>query len=284
MELKDFKNRNVSDRYVTVQEDNYPKTSWDLFKQVLTRSVKGELFVGMRITFGVMYRALFKGEMATVQYPKEKLPIGPRYSAVHKLLRLLESGEERCIGCGLCEKICIANCIRMETKIDENSRKAVTQYTINMGRCIFCGYCAEVCPELAIVHGGRYENASEQRAHFSLKEDILTSANGLCEKICIANCIRMETRIDENSRKEVLQYTINMGRCIFCGYCAEVCPELAIVHGGRYENSSEQRAHFSLKEDILTSADGLGMQLEFQGFGSVSSDADKKIKKTPLSY
>ena len=54
----------------------------------------------------------------------------------------------------------------------------------------------------------------------------------------------METRIDENSRKEVLQYTINMGRCIFCGYCAEVCPELAIVHGGRYENASEQRAHF----------------------------------------
>ena len=94
----------------------------------------------------------------------------------------------------------------------------------------------------------------------------------------------METRIDENSRKEVLQYTINMGRCIFCGYCAEVCPELAIVHGGRYENASEQRAHFSLKEDILTSADGLGMQLEFDGYGSVSPDADKKIKKTPLSY
>ena len=168
MELKDFKNRNVSDGYVTVQEDNYPKTSWDLFKQVLTRSVKGELFVGMRITFGVMYRALFKGEMATVQYPKEKLPIGPRYRAVHKLLRLLESGEERCIGCGLCEKICISNCIRMETRIDENS--------------------------------------------------------------------------------------------------------------------SEQRAHFSLKEDILTSANGLGAQLEFDGYGSVSPDADKKIKKTPLSY
>jgi NADH-quinone oxidoreductase subunit I len=207
MKIDEFNDRNVSDNgYITVQEDNYPKTSWDMFKQVLSRSVKGELFVGMKITFGIMYRALFKNEMATVQYPKEKLPIGPRYRAVHKLLRLLESGEERCIGCGLCEKICIANCIRMETKIDENSRKTVTQYTINMGRCIFCGYCAEVCPELAIVHGGRYENASEQRAHFSLKEDILTSSNGL------------------------------------------------------------------------------GMQLEFDGYGSVSFDADKKIKKTPLSY
>ena len=54
MELKEFKNRNISDRYITVQEDDYPKTSWDLFKQVLTRSVKGELFVGMKITFGIM--------------------------------------------------------------------------------------------------------------------------------------------------------------------------------------------------------------------------------------
>ena len=192
--------------YKIVLEDDYPKSNWDIFKQIVKRTVKGDLFVGLKITLGIFYRTLFKNESATVHYPKEKLPLSPRYRAVHKLLRLLESGNERCIGCGLCEKICIANCIRMETKIDENSRK------------------------------------------------------------------------------QVLQYTINMGRCIFCGYCAEVCPELAIVHGGRYENASEQRAHFSLKDDILTNPSGLGAQLEFEGYGSVSPDADKKIKKTPLSY
>ena len=82
MELNQFKNRNISEDYITVQEDNYPKTNWETFKQVATRSVKGELFVGLKITFGIMYRALFKGEMATVQYPKEKLPIGPRYRAL----------------------------------------------------------------------------------------------------------------------------------------------------------------------------------------------------------
>ena len=48
-----------------------------------------------------------------------------------------------------------------------------------------------------------------------------------------------------------------MGRCIFCGYCAEVCPELAIVHGGRYENQVNKE-HIFIKEDILTSANGLG--------------------------
>lgn len=200
-----FNKENKKD-YKIVYEDNYPKTSWDVFKQIVKRTLKGDLLIGMKVTLGIMYKALFKGEMATVQYPKEKLPISPRYRAVHKLLRFIESESERCIGCGLCEKICISNCIKMDTKIDENSRK------------------------------------------------------------------------------EVLEYTINMGRCIFCGYCAEVCPELAIVHGSRYENASEQRAHFSLKEDILTNKESLKMQFEFEGYGSISSDADKKIKKTPLSY
>ncbi|MFA5214993.1 NADH-quinone oxidoreductase subunit NuoI [Sulfuricurvum sp.] len=172
MHLEPFKDRNVAPQsaYFHVDIEDYPTSGWDRFKRVVDRTFKGELFVGL----WVVLREMIKFEIHTVQYPKEKLPIGPRYRAVHKLLRLWESGYERCIGCGLCEKICISDCIRMDTRIDENSRKEVTEYSINLGRCIFCGYCAEVCPELAIVHGGRYENASEQRAHFVIKDDMLT--------------------------------------------------------------------------------------------------------------
>lgn len=192
--------------YMMMDIDEYPKTGWEEFKQGFKRTFKGELGTGLKITFNIMKEALFKGQMHTVKYPIEKLPISPRYRAVHKLLGLLESGTNRCIGCGLCEKICIADCIRLDTKIDENSRK------------------------------------------------------------------------------EVVEYSINLGRCIFCGYCAEVCPELAIVHGGRYENASEQRAHFVIKDDLLTPIDQLKFQQEYPGFGAVSNDADKKIKKTPLAY
>lgn len=194
------------DSYKIVLEEREPLSNFDIFKQIVKRTFKGEIFLGLKVTFSIMKRALFNKEMATVQYPKEKLPVSPRYRAIHRLLRFVESENERCISCGL------------------------------------------------------------------------------CEKICISNCIKMETRVDENSRKELLEYTINMGRCIYCGYCAEVCPELAIVHGQRYENASEQRAHFTLKEDILTPKDSLKWQIEYDGFGSVSKDADKKIKKTPLSY
>jgi NADH-quinone oxidoreductase subunit I len=108
----------------------------------------------------------------------------------------------------------------------------------------------------------------------------------LCEKICISNCIRMDTHIDEKSRKVVSEYSINFGRCIFCGYCAEVCPELAIVHGVEYENASEQRAHFGLKEDMLTPLDTFraNEQKEFPGFGALSDNADEAVKQTPLAY
>ena len=109
---------------------------------------------------------------------------------------------------------------------------------------------------------------------------------GLCEKICISDCIRMDTKIDENSRKEVTEYTINLGRCIFCGYCAEVCPELAITHGGEYENASEQREHFVDYESMLTPIDTMKAkaQKEFEGFGSITPHEDERVKKTPLAY
>lgn len=192
--------------YKHIEIAAYPKTAWGKFTRVMQRTFRVELFKGMVITFGVMIRALFKKEMHTIQYPNEKLPISERYRAIHKLLRFMESEAERCIGCGLCEKICISNCIRMDTKIDENSRKSVPEYTINFGRCIYCGYCAEVCPELAIVHGGRYENASEQRAHFALKDDMLTPLDRLKEQKEFPGFGALHPEADKLVKKTPLAY------------------------------------------------------------------------------
>ena len=170
MKNEQFNNRDISNEYFLVDIEDYPTEPWDKFKRVIRRTFRAELFVGL----WVVMREMFKFDIHTVSYPEEKMPIGPRYRAIHEMKRLWESDVERCIGCGLCEKICISNCIKIDTKIDENSRKEVTDYTINLGRCIFCGYCAEVCPELAIVHGGRYESACDQREHFTDITDMLT--------------------------------------------------------------------------------------------------------------
>jgi ferredoxin len=108
MSLEEFKDRNVgTQNYRMLDLGESPKSGMEKFKQVVERSVKLELFTGLKVTFREMYKALFKKNMHTVKYPFEKMPIAPRYRAIHEMKRLLESGHYRCIGCGLCEKVCI---------------------------------------------------------------------------------------------------------------------------------------------------------------------------------
>lgn len=166
--------------YLVDEKRRNPQNTWEKITRALKRSVKLELFVGLWV---VMRELLKKGNSATIKYPFEKVQIDNRYRAVHRLMRFIESENERCIGCGLCEKICISNCIRMETSLDENGRKKANNYSINLGRCIYCGFCAEVCPELAIVHGKEYENAAEQRSYFGYKEDFLTPIDKLKNQV-----------------------------------------------------------------------------------------------------
>ncbi len=154
--------------YYFVKTDNTPKNAFDSFKRTLKSTVGLDILKGLGLTIKE-----FWSKPVTVNYPLETQPLSPRYRAVHNLQRMLESGSERCIGCGLCEKICTSNCIRILTHEGDDGRKKIDSYTINLGRCIYCGLCAEVCPELAIVMGNRFENASQQRAHFGLKEDFL---------------------------------------------------------------------------------------------------------------
>ena len=166
--------------YLVDEKRKTPITIWQKILQALKRSIKLELFVGLWV---VMREMLKRNNSATIKYPLEKLQLDNRYRAVHRLMRFIESKNERCIGCGLCEKICISNCIRMETSLDKDGRKKVNNYSINLGRCIYCGFCAEVCPELAIVHGLEYENAAEQRSYFGYKEDFLTPIDKLKQQV-----------------------------------------------------------------------------------------------------
>ena len=121
IDFTNYNNRNISEDYFYMEVEDVPQSWQDKFKRVVKRTLNGELFVGLWIVL----REMIRFNIHTIQYPAEKLPISPRYRALHQIKRLVESGNQACIGCGLCEKICIANCISIDTKYGTKGRKVV---------------------------------------------------------------------------------------------------------------------------------------------------------------
>ena len=157
-------------KYILIDEKLKPKSAFDKFKHFIAITFKPDLLIGLKVTIKQM---LFS-KSHTLKYPMQKMQLNARYRGIHKLLKFVESENERCIGCGLCEKICVSNCISMKTSLGEDGRKKVASYSINLSRCVYCGFCADVGPELAIVCGQEYEVASESRIIFGTKDEFLT--------------------------------------------------------------------------------------------------------------
>lgn len=110
-----------------------------------------ELFRGLWLTFEYFFRP-----KVTLNYPFEKGPLSTRFRGEHALRRY-NTGEERCIACKLCEAICPAQAITIESEPRADGSRRTTRYDIDMTKCIYCGFCQEACPVDAIVEGANFE-------------------------------------------------------------------------------------------------------------------------------
>ena len=126
-----------------------------------------ELLQGMQLTG----KSLFRRKI-TVQYPEEKTPLSPRFRGLHALRRY-ENGEERCIACKLCEAVCPAMAITIESEVREDGSRRTSRYDIDLTKCIFCGFCEESCPVDSIVETHIHEYHFEKRGENIVTKDKL---------------------------------------------------------------------------------------------------------------
>ena len=149
--------------------------------QFLNSLMLKEILIGMSITG----RYLFKPKI-TIQYPEEKTPQSPRFRGLHALRRY-ENGEERCIGCKLCEAVCPAYAITIETAERDDGTRRTSRYDIDLTKCIFCGFCEEACPVDAIVETNIFEYFGDKRGDLYFTKEMLLAVGDKYEKDIAVN-------------------------------------------------------------------------------------------------
>jgi NADH-quinone oxidoreductase subunit I len=136
-------------------------------KEILGSLMLTELIKGLALTGKYAF-----SRKITVQYPEEKTPISPRFRGLHALRRY-PNGEERCIACKLCEAVCPAMAITIESAQREDGTRRTTRYDIDLTKCIFCGFCEESCPVDSIVETQVLEYHGEKRGDLYYTKEML---------------------------------------------------------------------------------------------------------------
>jgi NADH-quinone oxidoreductase subunit I len=140
-----------------------------------------ELFKGLALTGRYTFR-----RKVTVQFPEEKTPLSPRFRGLHALRRY-ENGEERCIACKLCEAVCPAMAITIESDVRDDGSRRTTRYDIDLTKCIFCGFCEESCPVDSIVETHILEYHGEKRGDLYFTKEMLLAVGDRYESEIAAN-------------------------------------------------------------------------------------------------
>ncbi len=133
---------------------------------LLRRVLLLELLVGLWITL----RNFFRPHI-TLEYPKERPDLAPRFRGMPRLRRDPETGEELCVGCLLCEQACPDDCISIVVqKRPSGKGKMAKSFIIDYERCCLCGLCVDPCPTTPIT--AIYMSHDYELSHFSRVEFI----------------------------------------------------------------------------------------------------------------
>lgn len=154
------------------------KKAYRYFKHYIRSYLLLDLLRGLFLTG----RYFFKKKI-TVQFPEEKTPTSHRFRGM-LALRRYPNGEERCIACKLCEAVCPALAITIESEPRADGSRRTTRYDVDAFKCISCGLCEESCPvDSIVVTPIQHVHMNERGQNILTKEKLLAIGDLMEEKL-----------------------------------------------------------------------------------------------------
>jgi NADH-quinone oxidoreductase subunit I len=95
----------------------------------------------------------------------------------------------------------------------------------------------------------------------------------LCEAVCPAMAITIESDVREDGSRRTTRYDIDLTKCIFCGFCEESCPVDSIVETHVFEYHGEKRGDLYFTKEML-----LAVGDRYEGEIAAARAADAKYR------
>lgn len=115
------------------------------------------LLKGLRVTAKHLV-----GKAITEQYPERKPNLPPRSHGSFSF------EPDKCNACGVCSNSCPNGVITVSSARDENKKRYLTGYRMDLGYCLFCGLCVESCPNEALHVDNNFELSAYRREDVTL--------------------------------------------------------------------------------------------------------------------
>ncbi len=140
---------------------------------------------------------------------------------------------DRCIACGMCERVCSGNAITRTVEKTEEGDKITL--TFNLGSCTFCATCADFCSRKAIELTGDYHMVATKEedllvtGSFIKKPPVKKAAPAPAAKPApAAPAAPAEAPAAEVKPRDDGKPVSDPAKCVYCTLCSKKCPAGAI--------------------------------------------------------